>query len=104
MSSSIIRTFGTELTLTLASVEGIRVVHVFGSILHAAHPNDVDLAVIYGEPLTPFSASDVRPTIEAVVSDVFGLPAHLTFFTPEEADRSPLLHERVTVYERQPDY
>lgn len=75
-------------------------IYVFGSALESNSPSDVDLAVVYEAPLTPLSAPDVRQAIEDSVSNSFGLPAHLTFFTAAEATMSPLLVNSTMVYQR----
>jgi hypothetical protein len=77
---------------------------LFGSAVDSNTPNDVDLAVVYEAPLTPMSAPDVRRIIEESVRNSFGLPPHLTFFTPAEAAASPLLENAKIVYQRSSEH
>jgi predicted nucleotidyltransferase len=98
--SSSIPTLRSELDAKLAPVMGVKAVYLFGSTLGSENPNDVDLAVVYDPPLAPLTAPTVSPLIQDAVVKSFGLHAHLTFFTPEEAKHSRLLTDRETVYER----
>jgi predicted nucleotidyltransferase len=97
---STIQTLSSNLAANLASVDGIRTIYLFGSAVDSNTPNDVDLAIVYEAPLTPLSAPDVRQAIEESVRKSFGLPSHLTFFTPAEGAASPLLDKSKIVYQR----
>jgi len=63
---------------------------VFGSVLTADDPADVDLIIVYELPLTPLTASSVGSLLDAVARRVAGLPAHMMFFTPAEASRKAI--------------
>ena len=98
MNSSIIQTLSTELARALESTKGIRAIYLFGSMQWSTAAADVDLAIVYGMPLTAGTASQLRGVVEPLIAAKFGRPAHLIFMNQEEADSSPLLaHSRLLV-------
>lgn len=94
MDSSGINALRAELGKALESEAGVAAVYLFGSLSRGdAGPADADLVVVYGPPLTPATAPDIRPRIEAAVSAALQLPAHLMFFSEAEANEPGLLSD-----------
>jgi hypothetical protein len=91
------RDLENELSAALRDAAGVRAVYLFGSALQSDSPHDIDLIVVYEEPLTPLSAPSVRPLIDEAVRAGQGLAAHVMFFTVTEAQEP----ESLSVYEAQ---
>jgi predicted nucleotidyltransferase len=68
-----------------ASTDGVSAVYLFGSTLTSETPNDVDLVVVYDDPLTPLSAPTLLKQLQRAVESVGAPPAHVTFLTVAEA-------------------
>jgi predicted nucleotidyltransferase len=66
---------------------------LFGSAVDSETPRDIDVLVVYGPPLLPATAHEIRPLIEGAVSRVFDLPPHLMFFSEREAREPGLIGE-----------
>src|SRR6266542_256788 len=86
MASSRTDALRTEIANAVGRVEGVIAVYLFGSGVDKHKPNDVDLVVVYGPPLTALTAPGTRNLIENAVRKTFGLRAHLVFFTEREAE------------------
>lgn len=94
MNSPGIAQLATDLESALGAAAGVRAAYLFGSALTSATPQDVDVLIVYGPPLVPATAPEIRPLVDAAVSRAFSLPAHLMFLSEAEA-REPGLIARL---------
>jgi predicted nucleotidyltransferase len=85
MNSPRVAQLAAEIHVALVGVEGVRAAYLLGSARESETPHDVDVLIVYGPPLTPATAPEIRPLIEWAVSRVFSLPTHLMFFSEREA-------------------
>jgi predicted nucleotidyltransferase len=81
----------SELHEAVEPMEGITAIYLFGSALTDESPRDVDLAVVYGAPLSAVTVVKARPTLDAAVSRAFNAPAHIMFLSTKEADEPGML-------------
>lgn len=91
MTSPRVAQLAAELHAALGGVEGVTAVYLFGSAVDSETPRDIDILVVYGPPLSPATAPDVRPLVEGAVARVFPLPPHLMFFSEREAREPGLI-------------
>lgn len=94
MNSPGVAQLAADLESALEAVAGVRAAYLFGSALKSDTPRDVDVLIVYGPPLAPATAPEIRPLVKAAVSRAFSLPAHLMFFSEAEA-REPGLVARL---------
>jgi predicted nucleotidyltransferase len=93
MDSPEVAQLAAELDSALGRVDGVRTIYLFGSAVESDTPRDVDVLIVYGPPLAPATAPTIGPLIEAAVSRAFSMPAHLMFFSEEEAREPGLVSQ-----------
>lgn len=100
MPSPRVAQLAAEIHAALVGVEGVRAVYLFGTARESETPNDIDVLVVYGPPLEPLAAPNIRAPIEQAVSRVFSKPTHLMVFSEREAREPGLVSglEPILVY------
>ena len=92
MPSSSIESVREGLARQLVATPGVVDAYLFGSALRRDDPKDVDVIVVYDEPLGPQSVgAAIRPLVREIVSAELGIPAHVVLLTRAEAAESGMI-------------